>query len=805
MSKRRYWLWAVVVMGGLCASDRSHAFINQADGTVVPVGPALQSCLDGAFGEGMVGAIDAVADAEVTPETYRPVFDTTSMRYRVTFTDIGEGAGFRNSFGWFWIDEDPTNPANLKTIFGCRTYGTCNCPCATTRSVTVDFDLEPGFAVGRGIGFWLRTPERLTGTRENGTFNTMLPYCAPEVGCDPDMPNLNDSCGGRLDSDNRIYFTSQSLNDDGDYVHFLVYESQNITDAYYFGFEDLFRGGDNDYEDMLVLAEGLVPLCTPQPETCDNTDQDCDLNIDEGVTQPCATACGAGVQTCVAGAFGACSAPVPSAEICNNIDDNCNGATDEGLSRACSNACGSGTEICVAGAFANCNAPTPVIETCNSGDDDCDGMVDEAISRACFTACGSGVETCTAGTFGGCTAPVPGAETCDGTDQDCDGLVDEGLNRACSTACGNGVEVCVSGAFVGCNAPAPTVEACNNSDDDCDGMIDEGITRACSSACGVGTETCTAGVFGGCDAPTPMPEVCNNIDDDCNAVIDDGNPGGGEMCVPLADGTYRVITTPMPGEVCTPGRVQCVAGELRCLGASSPSPEVCNCQDDDCDGMIDEEGGDGLCPGGRCVECECASPCAASEFPCPPGRVCDRTLAEPGIAGYCVEGSCAGVECEETESCNPATGECEDLCMNVSCPSERTCIRGACVEDNCYGRGCAVGERCRNAVCEADPCVGVTCEAGQFCRDGVCIGSCSQTCPSGETCIDGACQSAPCGGCADGQSCVDDACVVDACDACGRDRICAGDTCIDDPCQGIECPRYQRCEVTLGTAQCVAD
>ena len=69
--------------------------------------------------------------------------------------------------------------------------------------------------------------------------------CGFDLGCDPSGTNVNDSCGGRLDTDNRIYFTSQALNDDGDYVHFLVYESIENEDSFYFGFEDLFRGGDN--------------------------------------------------------------------------------------------------------------------------------------------------------------------------------------------------------------------------------------------------------------------------------------------------------------------------------------------------------------------------------------------------------------------------------------------------------------------------------------------------------------------------------------------------------------------------------
>ena len=780
------WLLFTATMLGtlVLASHGANAFISQVDGTLVPQLTRMQQCLDRPVtGEAMAGAVSATADAAVLPEAYRPVENPPgSGTYPVTFRAIGEGAGYRNSFGWFWTDQDPAIAANLRTVFDCRTGPSCACPCDpnTMRPAmawlrTINFESQPGFTPGRAIGFWIRTPELLSG-----------------AGNDPD------NCGDRTDTANRIYFTSKSLNDDGDYVHFLVYRSATYTNTFYFGFEDLFRGGDNDFEDILVRATGLVPLCDPRPEICNNADDDCDGAIDEGITTACSTACGSGVRTCVAGSFGPCSAPVPTTEICNALDDDCDGAVDEGISRSCMNACGSGTEICRLGSFVDCTAPTPTIEICNNVDDDCDGTTDEDLRRACFSACGSGTETCTAGTWGGCTAPTPGTEVCNGLDDDCDGLTDEGITRACSTACGSGIETCISGAFVGCTAPAGGIEACNNIDDDCDGMIDEDLTRACSTACGAGTETCTAGVWGGCDAPLPDVEICNNVDDDCDGVIDDGNPGGGAPCIPDGMGGYVITDGGVPdagaGAICAAGRLRCVAGELSCRGASSPTREVCNCEDDDCDGEIDE--GD-LCPGGRCLDCTCVSPCGSEEFPCPPGRVCDRSFADPeaGITGLCVPGLCADVTCTDGEVCDPATGMCRDLCMDLTCATGRVCVRGRCVEDNCYGRGCPPGERCRDGACDADPCVGMTCASGEFCRDGACVRACATPCEHGETCRDGTCVADPCGGrCSATQSCSGGACVDDRCaPPCGRGRVCRSTVCVDDPCSGIDCPTGTEC------------
>lgn len=88
-----------------------------------------------------------------------------------------------------------------------------------------------------------------------------------------------------------------------------------------------------------------------------------------------------------------------ASESCNNKDDNCNGQTDEGLQRQCQTMCGTGKEVCVAGVWQDCDAQKPIEcmdyrtctitsvcasscpsapqETCNGKDDDCDGLTDE--------------------------------------------------------------------------------------------------------------------------------------------------------------------------------------------------------------------------------------------------------------------------------------------------------------------------------------------------------------------------------------------------------------------------------------------
>ncbi len=62
--------------------------------------------------------------------------------------------------------------------------------------------------------------------------------------------------------------------------------------------------------------------------TCDGLDNDCDGQVDEGITQDCSTACGKGMSYCVFGVWDECDAQKPTKEECNNLDDDCDGLID---------------------------------------------------------------------------------------------------------------------------------------------------------------------------------------------------------------------------------------------------------------------------------------------------------------------------------------------------------------------------------------------------------------------------------------------------------------------------------------------
>ncbi|MDI3283426.1 MopE-related protein [Polyangium sp. 15x6] len=201
-----------------------------------------------------------------------------------------------------------------------------------------------------------------------------------------------------------------------------------------------------------------VIQCTPNvtpganAEACNTLDDDCDGQTDEGFSL--GTNCTEGLGVCAAsgeivcdGQGGAtCSATpgTPQTETCNGLDDDCNGFADDGdpgggeacvtgLAGACSvgiTACSSGSVACVPAVL-----PGELPEACNFADDDCDGLEDEdlGLGAACVEGVGAcavvGSMVCTpeGGTACNAVAGMPSTEVCgDAVDQDCDGALDNG-------------------------------------------------------------------------------------------------------------------------------------------------------------------------------------------------------------------------------------------------------------------------------------------------------------------------------------------------------------------------------------------
>ena len=161
-------------------------------------------------------------------------------------------------------------------------------------------------------------------------------------------------------------------------------------------------------------AVSCVATTAPSAEICDGLDNNCNGGIDDGdpgggvacnTGQP--GACASGATACVNGAVACQQTVQPGVEICDNLDNNCDGNTDEGnpgggayCNTGLLGTCRDGATDCNSGSIVCTQINMPGIETCDGSDQDCDGVIDNGNPGGGMVCATGQLGPCAAGTTG---------------------------------------------------------------------------------------------------------------------------------------------------------------------------------------------------------------------------------------------------------------------------------------------------------------------------------------------------------------------------------------------------------------------
>ncbi|NOY91673.1 MAG: hypothetical protein GXP55_10770, partial [Deltaproteobacteria bacterium] len=522
--------------------------------------------------------------------------------------------------------------------------------------------------------------------------------------------------GARPDCDDSDACTTDTCDEDRD-------ECVNTApDADGDGHAPIDCGGDDCDDDDANRFPGNVEVCDT-----DNHDEDCDATSfgaedrdgDGFLDARCCNTDAAGVDICGDDCDDVHAGVHPTAtETCDGFDNDCNGEVDEGVTvtvypdtdfdghgddgAASEMRCPDAVGFSVLNDDCDDTNPTVYtgqVEICDALDNDCDGVIDDSPIPVTWyrDADGDGFGSAASGSIESC-APIAGYTL---SRNDCDDA-SAAINPAAAELC--------DGRDNNCNGVADFLIGLNDyEDDDNDGIPD----IACGAPLGLDCDDADPITGGG------QPEVCDGRDNNCNGEIDEGamdrqwfRDADGDGYGSITSGT-RVGCMAVPGFIGLGGDCN-DADPARYPGA----PESCNGIDDDCDGSVDGAAADAecvvpnaapACVVGRCRVATCAD--GFGDCDGDPANGCEVTLSDtadhcgscdvactPGhgsascVASACVFGACdpgyADCDADEANGCETATtadidncGGCGSVCDFAD--ASASCVAGACTMNSC--------------------------------------------------------------------------------------------------------------------------